>query len=352
MSCCTKNNFTCINSNDYVIIKMHKIFNIRRHYMNKLFKKIFSFTLVLTILLSGLSMLPASAAEDTYKHNFIEALLDNEDFWYENWGASVRYQSAITFMDLDFDGKLELIMQYGGGSMSNCEADAFYFDGNRIYKATSDQKTANKLGFENGLRGYYDTSTQKYVLLGDSFLRMSNMEGWIGNFVLNYNNHHITTDYYSSRSHYSITWGSEPTYTYYNGAKTYGNSSGYEKISEADYKKLNDNKLKNLVDVNMKRVFIQCSDWEKYSYNKKYEALEKAYDGFYYDKFTSAKIGDVDGDGNVSVLDATSVQMHVASISAINDDCLASADTDKDGNISILDATQIQLFVAKLITEF
>ena len=67
---------------------------------------------------------------------------------------------------------------------------------------------------------------------------------------------------------------------------------------------------------------------------------------------TDKLLGDVDGDGDISIMDATAIQLHIAKVSELTDDELSRADTDKDGEISILDATAIQLYIAKLITEF
>ena len=60
-------------------------------------------------------------------------------------------------------------------------------------------------------------------------------------------------------------------------------------------------------------------------------------------------LGDIDGDGDVSIMDATAIQLHVASIILIEEDVIPAADADRDGAISIMDATQIQLFVAQII---
>ena len=60
-------------------------------------------------------------------------------------------------------------------------------------------------------------------------------------------------------------------------------------------------------------------------------------------------IGDVDGDGEVSIMDATAIQLHIAAVVLIEEDKLSAADADRDGEISIMDATQIQLFVAQII---
>lgn len=59
--------------------------------------------------------------------------------------------------------------------------------------------------------------------------------------------------------------------------------------------------------------------------------------------------GDTDGDGLVSVMDATAIQLHMAQIKTIPSQLLSNGDTDGDGVVSVMDATQIQLFLAKLI---
>lgn len=64
------------------------------------------------------------------------------------------------------------------------------------------------------------------------------------------------------------------------------------------------------------------------------------------------KLGDVDGNGEVSILDATIIQRHVAQLEFIKEERLPYADTDKNGKVSITDATMIQRLVAQLITEF
>ncbi len=60
-------------------------------------------------------------------------------------------------------------------------------------------------------------------------------------------------------------------------------------------------------------------------------------------------IGDADGDGVVTIVDATLIQQHIAELKTIEDDKQICADTDKDGHISILDATRIQLFLAQVV---
>ncbi len=62
----------------------------------------------------------------------------------------------------------------------------------------------------------------------------------------------------------------------------------------------------------------------------------------------SVTIGDVDLDGNIGVLDATTVQRAVANLQVLAANPKVAADADKDGSVSVTDATYIQRFVAQL----
>lgn len=57
-------------------------------------------------------------------------------------------------------------------------------------------------------------------------------------------------------------------------------------------------------------------------------------------------LGDVDGDNEVSILDATAIQLHIAQRKTLTDEQIERGDTDADGELSILDACAIQLFIA------
>ena len=59
--------------------------------------------------------------------------------------------------------------------------------------------------------------------------------------------------------------------------------------------------------------------------------------------------GDADGDGKVTVLDATLIQRHIAQLQTIAEEKMNCADVDEDGKILVLDATLIQRIVAALI---
>ena len=56
-------------------------------------------------------------------------------------------------------------------------------------------------------------------------------------------------------------------------------------------------------------------------------------------------IGDTNGDGTITVTDATLIQMHAASMQLLTGDRLTAADTNKDGSVNIADATMVQLYL-------
>ena len=61
--------------------------------------------------------------------------------------------------------------------------------------------------------------------------------------------------------------------------------------------------------------------------------------------------GDADLDGEVSVMDATQIQMHLASLLQMEPLGMLNADVDGDKQVSVMDSTEIQMFKAGIIEE-
>ncbi len=60
-------------------------------------------------------------------------------------------------------------------------------------------------------------------------------------------------------------------------------------------------------------------------------------------------LGDVDGDGKVTIVDATYVQLYCANFIRLTQGSVNCGDIDKDQDVSIADSTSIQMYVIKLI---
>ena len=61
------------------------------------------------------------------------------------------------------------------------------------------------------------------------------------------------------------------------------------------------------------------------------------------------EVGDVDLDGDITIIDATLIQRFLVDLENLSDEALAQADADRDGDVSILDATAIQRYLADLL---
>ncbi|MBQ8538658.1 MAG: hypothetical protein IJ433_03305 [Ruminococcus sp.] len=59
-------------------------------------------------------------------------------------------------------------------------------------------------------------------------------------------------------------------------------------------------------------------------------------------------VGDADGTGDITIMDATTIQFHLANSRLIEGVKLMAAETDGDGNLTIMDVTCIQMFLASI----
>lgn len=77
------------------------------------------------------------------------------------------------------------------------------------------------------------------------------------------------------------------------------------------------------------------------------KTISYEYEDFVPDSFTVTK-GDVDGDGFVSILDATKIQRWLADLDQLDEEHIKHGDYDYSGTTNILDATKLQRYLADL----
>lgn len=73
---------------------------------------------------------------------------------------------------------------------------------------------------------------------------------------------------------------------------------------------------------------------------------------FNFEPNKEALLGDVNGDGEITIVDSTILQKYIVGQTTLDDETLNVADVNKDGAVTVVDATLIQKFVVKAITEF
>ncbi|MCR5636977.1 MAG: dockerin type I repeat-containing protein [Clostridiales bacterium] len=66
----------------------------------------------------------------------------------------------------------------------------------------------------------------------------------------------------------------------------------------------------------------------------------------------SSVIGDVTGDGEVTMLDVTEMQKYIAKLVEFTPEQIKCADVNGDGKVDMLDVTTVQKYIAKLINAF
>ena len=64
------------------------------------------------------------------------------------------------------------------------------------------------------------------------------------------------------------------------------------------------------------------------------------------------KLGDVNLDGTISIMDASEIQMYIASYIELSELSLKQSDVDSNGEIAIVDVSLIQRYIAKIIDTF
>ena len=251
------------------------------------FKKLTSVFMAVIMTFFMLLSLPitVNAAENnSYRDSFIKALLESNDVI---WDGSV----VIKFVDLNFDGNLEFITQFGdnGYSLSTTAPTAvYYYKNNKIVKAPS------WCSVNDSLTGYYNKTDNKYLLLQSSkgFPNGGHkVNDWdLENYILKFNGSDVFENVYSSRKHRYNTANKTETNYYYDGG-LYENKSP-NLISKKQYDNINNKVIENCVNINMQSKKIYYTDFYKYSYSQKKKALEDSYNAFSYTKYgaTSVKL--------------------------------------------------------------
>ncbi|MBQ6626712.1 MAG: dockerin type I repeat-containing protein [Ruminococcus sp.] len=199
------------------------------------------------------------------------------------------------------------------------------------YNATSFTDTSAKVG-----------NTYTYVILcvNSNGEYVSEFSG--DGHIVNYLETPQITEFENYSNGTKITWNK------IDGAQKYRlyikTNSGFEKLVDTDS---NSYFHTDLVENESYTYTVQCIrgklDFEESLYN-----AEGFTNIFIPTDKTIYKLGDANGDGEVSITDATTIQRHIAGIEYIPQERIEAADVNNDGSIRILDATLIQRFVAMI----
>lgn len=239
-------------------------------------RKCISLLLVCVLVASYLTFVPVDTKATSYKDELIDAILKTEN---DIWSIECSTATLAKFLDLNFDGKLEFIAQFGsddnGYSLkSTANAAVYYLDNNKLVKAE------NWCGLNKELTGYYNKVNNQYFLLQP----MKAFNGYDDNYTLYNNILKFDGSDVSKFCYSSMEKKDNPSdNVYYDGANGYAGAEESNVITKSQYDLINAEIIKDCVNINLKYSTIDRSSWINYSTTEKKQALENAYDSFTYD---------------------------------------------------------------------
>lgn len=219
--------------------------------------------------------------KDSYKEDFINALLSSVDQWNTDY--------EFTFVDLDFDGKLEFLIydnmdgkhvyhvySFSDGQIQKADADIGARHGDSLYAYYSPNTNAYK---------WLSTAETYYYSSGSELLTFETQTGTYYGYILDkgtviieeaneytYNNGHIENNCYRIETHRKS--GSGANYDWQTILEGSPNLTGFDKLN-ISYKF----KCEPITS-----GFVNYSVFESYSESQRRTVLESAYDSFSYQK--------------------------------------------------------------------
>ena len=229
-------------------------------------KKILSFALsALVAASSAISAaaitLPSSITDKVYKEAFIDALVISESTWLPQNSPSLVYDTNFFFLDLNNDGKKELIAEVNNAPMGNRDALVYYLNGTSVTEA-------GNIEIEKLSACYFPDSGDYYVLNESDLADMG--IGYHENQVIEFDGETASANTYS---------GYEGTYS--NGTQTiskYYAEDISKTVSESEYNKINEDKLNGGVDLTISYTTEKTDDYSTLSDSEKRKKLIELYE--------------------------------------------------------------------------
>lgn len=125
------------------------------------------------------------------------------------------------------------------------------------------------------------------------------------------------------------------------GNYAFYNCSGFRKIEIPD-------SVTEIADT----AFAGCDNLLIVCNSDSYAAQYAEANGLNYVTSDNFVVGDADGNGSVTIRDATYIQLYIAALSTLDDTAFMRADVNSDGKVNIRDVTYIQMYRAELIDSF
>ncbi len=255
--------------------------------MKKL-KKSAAILLSLIIALSVFAAAPVTTQAADNTNALIDAVMNSQNVWNTStWRSqSTMGYGRFQFLDLNFDGTPEFIVTMPGGTMRNSSSTVYYLSNGSLVKAGGGDPSDIISHFSStSLNGYYDNNTHAYKLLGKAMMMSSMSSFWQGSYQLTFDGKNVGVNYYAA----NIQTNSAGTQykSYYNGSKSYGDTSGASKISESSFNQLLSARTSNCEDIGLWSNTVNADAWNKYDALSRRTVLKESIDSLFYKHYTA-----------------------------------------------------------------
>lgn len=233
-------------------------------------RKFLAFALCAILVISSMAV-SASAEEaenvasgNSYRDEFISALMNEESLWDLN-----DFTHEMQFIDLNFDGKKEFLVDYDVNSYNKISY-IYSFDNGSVREIGNDN--SNIFVQTDNLKSYYNSTTDTYKMMG-SYKKTNGAIGdiYYYNFELFYNadSQSLKTDVHSRYEKTRGLNGAEETTTYY--------SADNNVITEEEYNSINSAIVSGFSDIDLKFKKASVIEYRNLSTSDKKEKLEWLY---------------------------------------------------------------------------
>lgn len=131
-------------------------------------KKVITVFIIIAILFVGAFMYINNKEEnlDTKKSDVVENYYSNKDIWENKKSMKLaknteNYEAGYCFLDIDLDGKKELAVQLGGGTLNNCTTNFYKYESGEISLANIFEETYSIS--VNDLKKYSSNNENFYI---------------------------------------------------------------------------------------------------------------------------------------------------------------------------------------------
>ncbi len=245
--------------------------------MKRIISMILAWSMCTAMFVSNATVSPVTVDAVSEK-TAIDIFVDNYSIWNELPLLSDGF-SAVSFLDIDFDGELELVAGSQSGSDWSTAIEFYKIDGDKVIGLKTEEDLVYSFDIMDGDMSLYRDEDGELAYYGYDRTRsgMFYYGSDFGSFKYNpYSKYVEYTTYFANG--YEMLYNSETKQN--DEVQWYYGSSSESQISETEYEKLKKDTLSSLTDMQLTYKFVDIRNVA--AEDELRDALSEAYEAFSY----------------------------------------------------------------------